>query len=515
MALGFAALAAMSLGYLLWSPRSPDLAAQLARADVVRQAGDISWWTGWFGGLRTHDYSWLVPTWIAGVGAPVLGAAGAFCGGAAAYRLLASAQRRFLSGSAFVMICLADVVVGRLTFAVGVAVGLCSLVVLRQNRAVVSAGLAAVAFLASPLAGLFVGIAMLAVAVTDHGLRRAAVLGAGTMLLIAAGQVVFVPGAGEMPFAAADAVRGLLCCAAVAIACRGHRTISVGAMITAAAVLLFLLAPGAVGANIVRLPWMCCVPLILGYGHLPRRWMVAVLAALCAAWPISDVAGQLVSGAAPSAQRAFYQPLEHTLTTLRAAAGSAAIGQRLELVDTANHFGTTYLAPLGLARGWDRQADVADNGLFYRPGALTATSYHAWLHDLAVAWVAVPHARLDQAARAESLLIGSGLPYLRPVWSNANWQLYRVVDAAPLASGATVLNVSASAVTLRVPHAGRVLLRVRYTRGLIAADVATGQPAGCIDNEGGWTRLQLSRATTVTVRLAGAITWPRPDNDCP
>ena len=42
-----------------------------------------------------------------------------------------------------------------------------------------------------------------------------------------------------------------------------------------------------------------------------------------------------------------------------------------------------------LARGWERQLDIADNPLFYG-GALTGTRYERWLKRLAVRYVAVP-----------------------------------------------------------------------------------------------------------------------------
>ncbi|MDQ6937635.1 MAG: hypothetical protein M3140_07975, partial [Actinomycetota bacterium] len=47
--------------YLRWTPLVPDLAAQVARADMIRTGGLTSWWTGWFGGLSLPDYSVLVP----------------------------------------------------------------------------------------------------------------------------------------------------------------------------------------------------------------------------------------------------------------------------------------------------------------------------------------------------------------------------------------------------------------------------------------------------------------------
>ena len=42
--------AVLSAAYLAWSPTVPDLAAQVARAQLVHQVGLTAWWPGWFGG---------------------------------------------------------------------------------------------------------------------------------------------------------------------------------------------------------------------------------------------------------------------------------------------------------------------------------------------------------------------------------------------------------------------------------------------------------------------------------
>ena len=87
-----------------------------------------------------------------------------------------------------------------------------------------------------------------------------------------------------------------------------------------------------------------------------------------------------------------------------------------------------------LARGWERQIDIADNRLFYG-GRLTAASYEAWLHQLAVRYVAVADAPPDYSARAELRLIGGGLPYLQAGRALPHWRVYAVTDATPIATG--------------------------------------------------------------------------------
>jgi len=67
-------------------------------------------------------------------------------------------------------------------------------------------------------------------------------------------------------------------------------------------------------------------------------------------------------------------------------------------------------------------------------GNLTATAYRSWLDDRGVSYVAVSDTTLDYLSTDEEALIRGGLPYLRPVWSNQHWRLYRVEHSTGLVS---------------------------------------------------------------------------------
>jgi hypothetical protein len=154
-------------------------------------------------------------------------------------------------------------------------------------------------------------------------------------------------------------------------------------------------------------------------------------------------------------------------------AGATAIGERVEVIPTRTHWETSYLVEhFQLARGWDRQADVADNPIFYAD-RLTAADYRTWLRTLAVGWVARPRTPLDHAGAAEAHLVDRGQPYLRLVWRNASWDLYRVTPATPLAQGAAVVRVTADTVVLRFTHARRARVKLRWTPYLVARPAAT------------------------------------------
>ena len=482
--------------YLQWSPLSPDLAAQFARTGVVHRAGNVSWWTGWFGGVSLPDYSVLAPASMAAFGIRACGVAAALAGAVAMSILVRDALRPRAGAVAFAVAGFADLVDGRVTFVIGLAIAAWALVALRSHWNLAAVVLAVGAYLASPLAGLFLGLVFLAVIVVDRSRRLGATVGAGCLLAPGTGMAVLFPGTGVMPFGFTDAIPPAVGCVVVALLCPS-RLVKASALLALLALPAFLIVPGAIGGNIGRFAWVAAAPVIIAC--CPMSWRrVAGFVVLLAAWPASDLVEQLTAAAAPSAGRAFYLPLATELTTERHQAGTAALGQRVEVVDTVNHWASTYLSNTdAVARGWDRQADVADNPIFYLHGALTPATYRSWLDQLAVGWVAVPTARLDYASVREGQLINNGLDYLHLTWSSPHWRLYRVQHSTPLATGAAVVAVTTSNVTLAMAAPGAAWVRVRWSAYLTVLDPLTLQPVpACITNVAGWTRLDMPHAGT-------------------
>jgi hypothetical protein len=480
--------------YLAWRPLAPDLAAQMARANIVRSAGNVSWWTGWFGGLSLPTYSLLAPSSMAIFGVRATGVAAAVAGGIITARLIANSRRPRAGAIAFTVAEMANLLDGRVTFAVGVTLAAATLLALRHHQVLFAAPLAAGAYFASPLAGLFLGLVLLAVVLTDESRRRAALVIAGLLGVLGIGMAVLFPGTGEMPFQATDLVPAGLCCVGVALFCP-TRVVRSAALLLLLALPIFLAAPGAIGNNVTRLAWICAAPVALAYSPL-RRWVLAAVLALLALWPTIDVVQQVSSTADPSSTATFYQPLLGALADQQTEAGPGAVGQRLEVLDPKNHFATVYLAgKLSLARGWDRQADVANDPIFYQKGALTAASYHAWLQDLAVGWVAVPATKLDYSAIEESKLVAGGLDYLKLVWSNRSWKLYRIADATKLAEGAQVRSVDPTRITISAPGPGAVYLRVRWSPYLTVRHADGTLAVGvCLADAGGWVNITVPAA---------------------
>ena len=385
----------------------------------------------------------------------------------------------------------------------------------RSRRGLWAAALAVLSYFASPLAALFLGMILIAVAVLDGTRRLVALVAAGCVIVVGLGMAILFSGTGTMPFAPRDVIPAGVACLVVAALCPDRRIRLVVVMLMVSFPVL-LVVPGAVGANITRLAWVCAAPIVAAYGRGPR-WLLPVAVVALSVWPTADLVGQLHSGSDPSAQARYYQSVRRELAIERAAAGAPAVGQRVEVVDTANHWGSAYLASEWLARGWDRQADNAYNPIFYGDNTLTADNYHDWLRSLAVGWVAVPAAPLDYASVAEATLIRGGLNYLTLSWSDKDWRLYRVVDSTALASGATVTAVDAGTVTLMALASTPVDLRIRWSPYLSVHDPVTGTAiAACVVDIAGWIRLslppgrlvQLSSGYNMSARVSSA------DSDC-
>jgi hypothetical protein len=500
--------------YLVATPQVPDLAAQVARADVVRRVGDTVWWLGWFGGLHLPSYSATTPLLMAVLGVPGTGAAATALSVVAMHRLLRNAPRARLGTAAFLVTALANLLDGRITFAVALMTGLWCLVTIRGDvtvaRGLAGGALALVTCLTSPLAGLFLAMAAATLILVRRRERQAdaelvlLLVLVALLIATAAATAVLFPGIGEMPFPVVSFLPAAGCALAVAMLCPDRR-LRVGSLAYLAAGVVFLLLPTAVGENVTRVAWLFALPLIVAYARVPRTALVAAAMAV-ALLPALDLAGQLRAAGDPSAHAAYYRPLIAALAADQAA-HTASRGQRVEVLDPRNHWDSVYLpGRFALARGWERQADRGDNPLFYRDRPPSAAAYLRWLHTLAVGWVAVPTGPLDYASVQEARVVARHPAYLTQIWSSSTWRLYRVVGSSPLARTATVVAVDDRAITLDIGKVTTVELAVRWSPYLVVTDVH-GARSGCIDNRAGWTYLSVAKPGRyiVTADFGGGI----------
>jgi hypothetical protein len=483
--------------YLLLHPASADLAAQEYRAGLVRGGGFGIWDNGWYAGHHTPAYSLLFPPLGALLGVRLAGALATVAAAALFARL---ARRRWApepAGAAALWFALASVATllsGRLTFLLGVAIGLGALLALGDRRRLLAAVLAAGTTLASPVAGLFLALAAVADGLAAPGRRAGAALVAGTALAPAAALAALFPEGGSEPFVASAFWPALAAIALVAALLPAReRALRIGAGLYALACVAAFVLTTPLGGNVTRLGALVAGPVALGALAGRRRpALVAVIALPLAYWQVYPAARDVAHASGdPSVAAAYHAPL---VRFLERRPGTF----RVEIPFTANHWEAARVAPsIPLARGWERQLDRRYGALFY-DGRLTAARYRAWLDEHAVAYVALPDVALDYAARDEARLVRHGLPYLRPVWHDAHWRVYAVRDPAPLvqgrARGPIVLAADGFELTARRP--GAALVRVHHSRWW---RVTAGR--ACVRRgPGGMTAIRVLTAGTVRVQ---------------
>jgi hypothetical protein len=477
--------------------RGPDLPAQVFRANLVRHHGLIIWNAMWYGGHSTLSYSVITPVLGALLG-PVT--VTALSGIAAAVLFQRMAEAQFGTGARLATVWFAvgtvmNLVMGRAAFAVGLAFALAAIAGLQAKHDVLAAAAAAAAALASPVAAVGVAIAGTAVVIMNPGRRtRAALVVAAAVLPVAVLTVVF-PDSGSFPYPLWALLLDLAVIALVVVAMRRDApVVAVGAALYGAVELATFLVPSPLGANISRFGQFFAWPLLACAMRGRSRVLLAALAVPMLLWlwaPAIDA--MTVANHDPSTKASYYQPL------VAAVRAQAVPGGRLEIPFTRRHWETAYVASdVPLARGWERQLDMAYNPAFYHSGGLNADTFHAWLTDNAVQFVALPDTALDVSSEEEAALLRSGLPYLQPVWSDGHWRLWRVTDFKGLVDGhATVTSMDERGVALQVSEPGTLLVRVRKSSHWSASGGA------CVSSDpSGWIKVSAPRSGPVLLTQA-------------
>ena len=489
-----------------------DMAAQYAWTQFAASAPGAAYNLAWYGGMHPVSYSVLTPYLMAWLGVRTAAVVAGTLSAAVLARLLVRCglRRPLLPAVCGAAGLSCDTASGRITFGIGVFFALAAVLVVYETRSrplgAAAAGLLAVlATLASPVDGLF--LLSVAPAMLWTGRRAAGLaLAVGPVLVVATTTALF-PFYGVEPFPLREAAMVVATTLPVALlAPSTWRTVRTTAWVYLLGSLLCLLIPSPVGSNVERLALLFAASVLLAAARTTRgrrRTVLWTAFALALAWQTCFPIDDLWDIAPASGWSQYVKPLEAELTTLD------ADRSRIEVVPTSTHIESSLLIPhVELARGWNQQVDIMRNPLFYRP-TLTPAAYHTWLHTWAVQYVVLPNAPLDQGAVAEGRIVTAGAPWLQPVWHDTHWQLYRVTDAVPLASTpARVLQAGESTLTLQVPTAGSILVRVVWSPWLQILDHGDG----CLTPDGPWTLLHAH--TPGTYRIGAPYTLHRPP-PCP
>jgi hypothetical protein len=345
------------------------------------------------------------------------------------------------------------------------------------------------------VAAAFLALPLVAWGVTRRRWVATAALLAAALLPAAALSVLF-PEGGSFPFTAAafwPTLAGTLLVVAV-LWRSAPPALRIGMALYAVLLLVSEAASTPMGGNAVRLGALFAGPLAALTLWPDRRRALALLALPLVYWQVSAPADDVSRASSdPSVHASYYDGMLRYIRARQATEGPF----RVEIPFTDNHWESARVAPtVPLARGWERQLDRKVNGLFYDGKALTPARYRAWLDENAVRYVALADAPIDYSAAAEAKLVRDGdASYLHEVFHDAHWRVFAVDHPAPLAGGgATVTALGTDRVDLRVPRAGRVPLRVRWTPYW---HITRGR--GCVVKDGDWTTLDLRSAGAVRI----------------
>ena len=496
--------AVIAAAYVIISPRSEDLAAHLLRAKLFATQGFGIWSNWWYAGHNVPGYSVLFPP-VAALFTPQLVAAISATVTAALFESLA--YRRFgedswLGALWFGVATSTSLFTGRLTFAFGLMPAVGAALALQRRRNGTAVVLAFVTPLASPVGGLFSALAGGAQAVGAYLPERRirpALPGAGVVIASAVpvlALAVAFPEGGTEPFAfSAFWPIVVIAIAMLFVIPNGDITLKAGIALYALGCIGFYVVASPVGSNVTRLAPLVAGPLaaLLWWPRPSRRLALLVAVALPLLYlqwqaPVRDIRIADDNGEVTAA---YFQPLVSYLSR------QDDRPFRIEIPFTLFHWEAYLIAPeFPLARGWERQLDIKYNPLFYG-GTLTASRYDAWLHQVAVRYVAVSDKNLDYSAKQEVALINRGLPYLRLVLRTRHWRVYAVRDPAPIVQGtATLTELGSDSLEVQGLRQGDALVRVHYSPYW-----AVVQGSGCVGPAGDYTELVVRRPGPMKIAM--------------
>ncbi|MFF0186732.1 MFS transporter [Streptomyces sp. NPDC005244] len=460
-----------------------DLAAQDAWAEFVGRHPDSAYNLAWYGGMHPVSYSVVSPYLMSVLGVrTTMMIAGTLSAGLLTMILIRSRAVRNPTAPAlagvFALLC--NAASGRVTYGLGTVFALAAVAVVfcwphrwrykRWAKALCAAPLAALATAASPVAGLFVGL--IAVALFLQKRRPGAyALGIAPAIVVAVSAWLF-PFSGTQPMAVWSVILPFLYAVLVFfLVPKEWKTVRITSAVSGLAVLLVWLISSQIGSNITRLSMLFGgVALIAALPFAvpkSRKWYAIVIAFVgFNAWVGIKSVDDVVHTTPAASWARELAPLVNQLQVVNAEKG------RVEVVPARSHREASALAPyVNLARGWNRQADMERNPLFY-DDTLNSANYHEWLQRWAVHYVVLPKGEPDgDGGERERQLVQRGMPYLRQVWGDANWQLFTVTDPAPLAEPHAVVDrAEQGELTIEVKEAGRILIRIPYSPWLSIVD---------------------------------------------
>ncbi|MCW2594815.1 MAG: hypothetical protein JWP39_703 [Jatrophihabitans sp.] len=487
-----------AVAFFLLRPGVNDLWAARARASAVSHGVGLFYWFGWFGGGSTPgNYSVVTPYISSWIGTELVGALAAVAATVLCTVLVrGTAHPRGAAAVAAVAIAI-NLWSGRVPFLLGSAFAVGALIAVRRRQRTATVGLTLLSILASPVSGAFVvvGLSGTFLSTRTKAYRPIIAYAVGTAVLAIGGVALAFGTPGPEPFSfmlLIELVGALL----LLLAARPPDHIRATIWVSVLASTVLFLVPNGMGSNFARFVWFCLPVAVIATGTA-RRWVVAVAALPLVISGMTGTITDLQNSGRPVSTVDYYTPLANRLDRI-----VGLENYRVEVVNHGAHAGyDALLTHASLARGWETQEDIALNkSLSQDP--LSPVTYKVWLDNNAVGYVALPSSSVNKYPEY-TLVAQHSAPYLTRIWSNADWELFRVSNPTPIvAHPAVLVGHTQSAMTIDIPCTCAVTVRVRWSKFLSATAPASGgppSPAGtkaqptvdaAVTNDGsGWTTI--------------------------
>jgi hypothetical protein len=456
------------------APPLGDAPAHLYRTLLVQQ-GVLVWDNLWYGGhypLASYSLLYYLPAAVVG-NVPLVFAAVVLS--AAFFALIVErewGQAGIWPARTFAVLAAGPVFFGTYTYALGLAAGLGALLALQRGRRWWAAAAAALTAGFSPLAFVFLCLALLAIVISRGRFGRNGVVFSIALAAIGAVQfavLVFFPSSGSYPFRLLELWAVLtVSILGAALARRARHGALLGAffLVWGAASLLIFVVSTPIGENLARLRTFI-FPLMLLTALLARfrpRTLSAVALAFALTYNVTPyVAAAVTRTDVRPAHAAFWA------SALRFLHSHGNPNFRVEVVPTYDHWEAYWLPKAGypLARGWYRQIDIARNKLFY-DRRLAPAGYRDWLRRMGVRYIVLPNTPLGRKGEwREAALLRSGRSGLKLVFTNsfvAIWELPRPASILTGPGTPRITRLDHSRVEGKLTEPGSYALKVRYTR---------------------------------------------------
>jgi hypothetical protein len=501
-----------------------DTAAHVYKTSLVAHGQSLVWDDFWYGGsygVVSYGVVYYLAARVVGAAAIVVLSAGLLPLLFHLYVRRAWQVTSLLPASVLAVVCVLYLTNGQDPFLLAMALTMAGLALLASDHPVWAAAPVGVAAFTNPVAVVVGAVFVVADAIARPATRRRTALFVAALLPFAVVWLgVLLAFRGHVSYLSQPAV--LLRWTAVAavgvvLARWSHdpdrraRQILFG--VAAALCLAALVAPNELGNNASRFVVLFGLPTLLMVRRvrLPRVATAALLAAVAAVTLAAPVGDLLRTGDAAQTTRSFFAP------ALSYARLHYDPDYRYHVVALRLHWEADYFPQAGLpiTRGWFRQSDWQHGAVLYQ--APTPARYVAWLREMGVSDVFVPHATLDFSSVGEAALIARSGAFVR-VADLAGWTVYRLRRPSPLvvaagtvtaaaapAPGAAVTSVAHSTVVIGVQRPGRYLVKFTWTpywrlsapRGAAGASLSAAP--------GDWTVLRAPRPGRYVLRVRPSL----------